>query len=103
MQDEIGRELNKAQAGGWMSRIDDEDERVAAVMKGLDKTIEECDELDGLLTLYNVELSVSYSPPTQLTPVSDCPRPSTKILPTSKHNLKACKSKQPIRSYFTQS
>ncbi|TVY36997.1 Exocyst complex component [Lachnellula subtilissima] len=57
MQDEIERELNKAQAGGWMSRIDDEDERVAAVMKGLDKTIEECDELDGLLTLYNVELS----------------------------------------------
>ncbi|TVY86896.1 Exocyst complex component, partial [Lachnellula willkommii] len=57
MQDEIERELNKAQAGGWMSRIDEEDERVAAVMKGLDKTIEECDELDGLLTLYNVELS----------------------------------------------
>jgi len=64
MQDEIERELNKAQAGGWMSRIDEEDERVAAVMKGLDKTIEECDELDGLLTLYNVELSVSYIPPT---------------------------------------
>lgn len=60
MQDEIERELNKAQAGGWMSRIDDEDERVAAVMKGLDKTIEECDELEGLLTLYNVELSVSH-------------------------------------------
>ncbi|TVY83642.1 Exocyst complex component [Lachnellula suecica] len=56
MQDEIERELNKAQAGGWMSRIDDEDERVSAVMKGLDKTIEECDELDVLLTLYNVEL-----------------------------------------------
>ncbi|TVY32017.1 Exocyst complex component, partial [Lachnellula occidentalis] len=57
MQDEIERELNKAQAGGWMNKIDEEDERVAAVMKGLDKTIEECDELDGLLTLYNVELS----------------------------------------------
>jgi exocyst complex component 1 len=66
MQDEIERELNKAQAGGWMSRIDEEDERVAAVMKGLDKTIEECDELDGLLTLYNVELSVSHSTPLRI-------------------------------------
>jgi len=62
MGDEIERELNKIQAGGWLTRMDEEDERVAAVHAGLDKCIEECDELDGLLTLYLVELSVSLLP-----------------------------------------
>ncbi|KAH8668075.1 exocyst complex component Sec3-domain-containing protein [Tricladium varicosporioides] len=57
MQDEIERELNKIQAGGWLTRLDEEDERVEAIKKGLDKCIEECEELDGLLTLYSVELS----------------------------------------------
>ncbi|CAG8976136.1 hypothetical protein HYALB_00002417 [Hymenoscyphus albidus] len=57
MQDEIDRELNKIQAGGWLSRLDEEDERIEGIKSGLDKCIEECDELDGLLTLYSVELS----------------------------------------------
>lgn len=60
MQDEIDRELNKIQAGGWLSRLDEEDERIEGIKSGLDKCIEECDELDGLLTLYSVELSVSF-------------------------------------------
>jgi len=64
MRDEIERELNKVQAGGWLSRFEEEDERVEAIQKGLDKCIDECDELDGLLTLYLVELGVSPHPPT---------------------------------------
>ena len=59
MRDEVERELNRVQAGGWLSRFDEEDERVGAVQKGLDKVIDECDELDGLFTLYLVELGVS--------------------------------------------
>jgi hypothetical protein len=59
MQEEIERELNKVQAGGWLSRFDEEDERVEAIQRGLDKVIDECEELDGLLTLYSVELGVS--------------------------------------------
>jgi exocyst complex component 1 len=59
MKDEVERELNKIQAGGWLKMLDEEDERVEAIKQGLDKCIEECDELDGLLTLYSVELSVS--------------------------------------------
>lgn len=84
-----------------MSRIDDEDERVAAVMKGLDKTIEECDELDGLLTLYNVELSVSGAMTLQFYSITDSSRLSMKILLTLKRKAKVFKFKQPTRSSYT--
>ncbi|PQE16914.1 exocyst complex component Sec3 protein [Rutstroemia sp. NJR-2017a BBW] len=56
LKDDIERELNKVQAGGWLNRLDEEDERVEGIKNGLDKCMEECDELDGLLTLYLVEL-----------------------------------------------
>ena len=59
MREEVERELNKVQAGGWLSRFDEEDERVDSVQKGLDKVLDECDELDGLFTLYLVELGAS--------------------------------------------
>ncbi|KAI1141411.1 exocyst complex component Sec3-domain-containing protein [Hypoxylon sp. FL0543] len=57
MKLDIDRELNKAQAGGWVVRFQEEDDRVEAIKKGLDVAIAECDELDNLLTLYSVELS----------------------------------------------
>ncbi|KAI1197822.1 exocyst complex component Sec3-domain-containing protein [Nemania serpens] len=57
MKLELERELNKAQAGGWVARFQEEDERVDGIKKGLDVAIAECDELDNLLTLYSVELS----------------------------------------------
>ncbi|KAI1429816.1 exocyst complex component Sec3-domain-containing protein [Xylaria sp. FL1777] len=57
MKLDIERELNKAQAGGWVARFQEEDERVDAIKTGLDVAITECDELDNLLTLYSVELS----------------------------------------------
>lgn len=56
---DIDREMNKTQAGGWLARFQEEDERVDAIKKGIDTAIEECEELDNLLTLYGVELSVS--------------------------------------------
>ena len=59
MKIDLDRELNKAQAGGWVARFQEEDERVDAIKKGLDVAIAECEELDNLLTLYSVELSVS--------------------------------------------
>ncbi|KAI1446148.1 exocyst complex component Sec3-domain-containing protein [Annulohypoxylon stygium] len=57
MKLDIDRELNKAQAGGWVVRFQEEDDRVEAIKKGLDVALAECDELDNLLTLYSVELS----------------------------------------------
>lgn len=56
---DLDRELNKAQAGGWLARFEEEDERVDGIKQGIDTAIVECEELDNLLTLYGVELSVS--------------------------------------------
>lgn len=58
MRIDLDRELNKAQAGGWLARFKEEDERVDAIKKGIDVAMTECDEMDNLLTLYSVELSV---------------------------------------------
>ncbi|KAH8843941.1 hypothetical protein MCOR27_005857 [Pyricularia oryzae] len=54
---DIDRELNKAQAGGWLARFKEEDDRVEGIKKGIDLSIQECEEMDNLLTLYSVELS----------------------------------------------
>ncbi|KAL6854674.1 exocyst complex component Sec3 domain-containing protein [Trichoderma novae-zelandiae] len=59
--DDIGndleRELNTVQAGGWLARFREEDERVNTIKRGIDIAMGECEELDNLLTLYSVELS----------------------------------------------
>jgi hypothetical protein len=55
---DIRRELGRVEAGSWLSQADSaREERVTHVENLLDKAIEECDELEGLLTLYSVELS----------------------------------------------
>lgn len=54
---DLKREIARVEAGSWLNNTDHNDERVDAVEKMLDKVIGECDELEGLLTLYNVELS----------------------------------------------
>ena len=59
IQNEIRKDLAKAETGTWLSSFEQGDERVGAVSKMLDKAIAECDELDGLLTLYDAELGVS--------------------------------------------
>ena len=57
MKLDVEREINRAQAGGWVGRFQEEDDRVEAIKTGLEQSIAECDELDNLLTLYNVELA----------------------------------------------
>ena len=62
LQTDIRKELARVEAGSWLGTIENNDERVAAVGKMMDKVVAECEELDGLLTLYNVELGVSLLP-----------------------------------------
>ncbi|CAK3887105.1 Exocyst complex component SEC3 [Lecanosticta acicola] len=58
LEADVRREHGQVEAGSWLSHTDAaREERVAHVESLLDKAIAECDELDGLLTLYNVELS----------------------------------------------
>ena len=58
LQLNMRRELSRAETGGWLSAIEQNDDRIAAMGAMMDRVIDECDELDGLLTLYGVELSV---------------------------------------------
>lgn len=56
-ESDVKRQLGRVEAGSWLSQTDNaRDEKVAHVEGLLDKAIAECDELEGLLTLYSVEL-----------------------------------------------
>ncbi|OCK76882.1 hypothetical protein K432DRAFT_334895 [Lepidopterella palustris CBS 459.81] len=57
LEADIRREIGRVEAGSWLGHLEQKDERVEAVERMLDRAIAECDELEGLLTLYNVELS----------------------------------------------
>ncbi|KAF2675712.1 hypothetical protein K458DRAFT_381054 [Lentithecium fluviatile CBS 122367] len=57
LESDIKREIARVEAGSWLNHLEQKDDRVEAVEKMLDRAIAECDELEGLLTLYNVELS----------------------------------------------
>ena len=56
----IRKEIARVEAGSWLSAAENNDERVVAVADMMDRVMAECDELDNLLTLYNVELGVRY-------------------------------------------
>jgi len=55
----LRRDIARLEAGSWLGDSEHKDDRVAAVENLLDRAIAECDEMEGLLTLYSVELSVS--------------------------------------------
>ena len=54
----LRKELAYVEAGSWLGAVENNDDRTATLGEMMDKVIAECDELDGLLTLYNVELGV---------------------------------------------
>ena len=61
MEADLRREQARLEAGAWLSSPSQEiaarEEREKQVGVLLDKAIQECDEMDGLLTIYGVELS----------------------------------------------
>ena len=57
----IRKEIARVEAGSWLSGVENNDERVGVVADMMDRVMAECDELDNLLTLYNVELGVSLT------------------------------------------
>lgn len=57
LESDVKRQLGRVEAGSWLSQTDNaREDKVAHVEGLLDKAIAECDELEGLLTLYSVEL-----------------------------------------------
>jgi hypothetical protein len=95
---DLDRELSKAQAGGWLARFQEEDERVEAIKRGIDLSISECDELDNLLTLYSVELSVSLLSSRMYYMVLTSDRRSPMILRTLRRRAKVYRCRPPTRS-----
>ena len=59
LEADMRRALGRVEAGSWLGNMQHKDGRVEAVERMLDKAIAECEDLEGLLTLYSVELSVS--------------------------------------------
>lgn len=59
LEADIRREVGRVQASSWLGHLEQQEGKVDQLARLFDKTIEECDELDGLLTLYSHELNVS--------------------------------------------
>ncbi|KAG9772234.1 hypothetical protein ABEF93_006015 [Exophiala dermatitidis] len=57
---EIRREIGRAQASGWLGHLEQQESKVQELAKAFDRAIAECDELDGLLTLYAHELDTLH-------------------------------------------
>lgn len=60
MKLDLDRQLDQSQAGGWLTRFREDDERIDSIKGGLDQVILECEQLDDLLTLYSAGLGVSF-------------------------------------------
>ncbi|KAK5944478.1 GTP-Rho binding exocyst subunit [Knufia obscura] len=56
LEAEVRREIGRAQATGWLGHVEQQDTKVQELAKAFDRAIEECEELDGLFTLYSHEL-----------------------------------------------
>ena len=99
MKMDLDRQLDQSQAGGWLTRFREDDERIDAIKGGLDQVILECEQLDDLLTLYSAGLGVSihfrvHHRPELLIYLT---RPLPPTLTTSRRKLKASRSKSPTR------
>ena len=93
----IKKELTRVEAGSWLSAVDNNDDRTNAVGEMMDRVTAECDELDCLLTLYNVELGVSWHVLFHKILLTIC-RHSARMSHISRLNHKVYKFKRQIRS-----
>ncbi|KAK5093443.1 GTP-Rho binding exocyst subunit [Exophiala xenobiotica] len=61
LEAEVRREIGRAQATGWLGHVEQQDTKVQELAEAFDRAIEECEELDGLFTLYSHELDTLAS------------------------------------------
>ncbi|KAL2822850.1 exocyst complex component Sec3-domain-containing protein [Aspergillus granulosus] len=57
LEADVRREIGRVEATSWLGNLEQQEGKVDQLAKLIDKTIEECEELDNLLTLYSHELS----------------------------------------------
>jgi hypothetical protein len=63
LEADIRREIGRVEATSWLGNLEQQEGKVEQLAVLIDKTIEECEELEGLLTLYSHELNVSDNHP----------------------------------------
>jgi hypothetical protein len=61
LEADVRREIGRVEATSWLGNLEQQEGKVEQLASLIDRTIEECDELDGLLTLYSHELNVGFS------------------------------------------
>ncbi|WEW58346.1 GTP-Rho binding exocyst subunit [Emydomyces testavorans] len=57
LEADIRREIGRVQASSWLGHLESQEGQANELAQLFDRAIEECEELDGLLTLYSHELS----------------------------------------------
>ncbi|KAJ5601260.1 hypothetical protein N7510_010794 [Penicillium lagena] len=60
LEADVRREVGRVEAVSWLGNLEQQDGKVEQLAKLIDKTVEECEELDGLLTLYSHELNTLH-------------------------------------------
>lgn len=60
LEADVRREIGRVEATSWLGNLEQQEGKVEQLAALIDKTIEECDELDGLLTLYAHELNTLH-------------------------------------------
>ncbi|KAL4963809.1 GTP-Rho binding exocyst subunit SEC3 [Aspergillus stella-maris] len=56
LEADVRREIGRVEATSWLGNLEQQEGKVDQLAKLIDKTIDECEELDNLLTLYSHEL-----------------------------------------------
>lgn len=103
LEADVRREIGRVEATSWLGNLEQQEGKVEQLAVLIDKTIEECEELEGLLTLYSHELNVSCTSIVfgyQDANFRVVCRLSTKMSPTLKRSLKVCRCRLPTRSSF---
>lgn len=102
LEADVRREIGRVEATSWLGNLEQQEGKVDHLARLIDKTIDECEELDGLLTLYAHELNVSDNGNGMFRLLTGF-RPFMMMCRTLKPSLRACRCKPPIRSSFTVS
>ncbi|KAE8146160.1 exocyst complex component Sec3-domain-containing protein [Aspergillus avenaceus] len=60
LEADIRREIGRVEATSWLGNLEQQEGKIDQLAKLIDKTVEECEELDNLLTLYSHELNTLH-------------------------------------------
>ncbi|PYH41430.1 GTP-Rho binding exocyst subunit SEC3 [Aspergillus saccharolyticus JOP 1030-1] len=60
LEADIRREIGRVEATSWLGNLEQQEGKIDQLAKLIDKTVEECEELDNLLTLYAHELNTLH-------------------------------------------